>query len=199
MHTDTHTRLDQLKALLSGPSTLAAVAAHLENLPVSERVRQVQDLHSAQLEALWDVARAASPLTVGDVVPSNRAPFMPVRWLGRNSLPAVSLEERRFYRDQHGRVWGHHNQPIRALEMLVGPGYFAVTAHPENPEQVQVDYTKLPDTAPPGWPAITANDRGLSFFIFGNQHDALRRVCDGVVIGKGGKVDQLVALVRVED
>jgi hypothetical protein len=187
-----------LHQMLKGTPTLAAVAAHLEPLSVERRAQEAAQLGLGALVALWELASAAAPLAVSDVLPATREPFKPLHWAGKNSLPLFSHFEKRFYRDEAGRVWGYNHQAVALAGAVTGPGYFAVTPHRDNGDQVLVDYARLPERAPPGWPPITSNSRGLSYLVFHGLEDSLRRVCDGVVIGKANKAGQYFSLVRLE-
>jgi len=185
-----------LKLLMQGRPTLAAVAAALEPLSRAERAVQVRALPGRHLGELWTLAQAGGELHVGEVVPPTTDPFKVLIWAGKNSLPAFSIFEKRVFRDQAGRVWGYNHQSMSAF---TGPGYFSVVAHPERSGEVLFDYTRIPDTAPPGWPAIKSNARGISYLVYHQLKDEMRRVCSGVLIGKafkGGKdMGQYFALV----
>jgi hypothetical protein len=52
---------------------------------------------------------------------------------------------------------------------------------------VLVDYTRVPPSAPPGWPAVRGNERGLSRFVYGFMVDRLRRVSEHVTIGSAAR------------
>ncbi|MEW5850482.1 MAG: hypothetical protein AB2A00_16980 [Myxococcota bacterium] len=170
-----------LRELMRGRPTLAAVAAHLEALPRHARVHEIRALTANQVRDLWQLATAAAPLTVDDMAPASLPPFQAVSWQGRNSMPAFAVMEKRFFRDREGQVWGCN---VQGMEWATGPGYFALGPHPERQGELLIDYSRLPSLAPPGWPAITPNSRGLSFLVFHNLRDEMRRVCEGVVIGK---------------
>lgn len=184
-----------LRELMGGRPTLAAVAAHLEALPRAERKRELRNLTAHQVRELWQLASAAAPLAVEDMVPSSKAAFEGVSWQGRNSLPSFAVMEKRFFRDRDGVVWGYNHQDML---WLTGPGYFATVPHPDRPGEVLIDYARVPTLAPPGWPAITPNNRAGSFLVYHNLRDEMRRVCEGVIIGKatrGGKETGLAGAI----
>jgi hypothetical protein len=53
--------------------------------------------------------------------------------------------------------------------------------------EVLVDYNRVPDAHPDGWPAIRTNERGLSRFVYGFMIDTLRRVSEHVTIGSAAR------------
>ena len=75
---------------------------------------------------------------------------------------------------------------FQTLSPVTGPGYFVAQPSPERPE-VLIDYTKVPDANPPGWPDVRSNERGLSRFVYGFMVDTLRRVSEHVTIGSAAR------------
>ena len=50
-----------------------------------------------------------------------------------------------------------------------------------------VDYRRVPEAHPDGWPAIRRNEQGLSRFVYGFMVDTLRRVSEHVTIGSAAR------------
>ena len=115
--------------------------------------------------------------------------FAQVRHHGKNTLPAFTHFEKRFCRpkgaDPHKpeALYGFNFQ---TLSPLTGPGYFLAVEASGRPE-VLVDYNRVPEDQPEGWPAIRANERGLSRFVYGFMVDTLRRVSEHVTIGSAAR------------
>ena len=174
--------VESLTSLLRAPDvSCAALAAFLDGLDEPARVRAVRTLPGRALRRLWTVCANAAPLSLDEFVPPTLAEGETLIYAGKNSLPLFSIFEKRFARHR-GEIVGYNEGTTRPL---VGPGYFTVSAPPDRPREVLIDYERVPATAPAGWPAVKPNDRGLSALVFGHLHDYLRRVSNGVVIGIG--------------
>ncbi len=78
--------------------------------------------------------------------------------------------------------WGGHGIQVNAI----GPGYFLTVEASDRPE-ILVDYNRVPEDQPEGWPAIRANEQGLSRFVYGFMVDTLRRVSEHVTIGSAAR------------
>jgi hypothetical protein len=183
--------------MLQPTITPVALAGALDELPDVERVNAVVDLRRKELAALFEAAAGNRPLALTDLVPATVPPLTAVIHAGKNSLPMFTRFEKRFCRPPGGdELWGFNEQDLRAI---TGPGYFVV--HQED-QQLIVDYRRLPPEAPPGWPRIIPNSARLSRFIYNGTIDVLRRVSEGVVIGRayraGKPMDAWFALVRRE-
>jgi hypothetical protein len=128
-------------------------------------------------------------LRLADLVAPARAPLETVRHFGRNTLPAFTRFEKRFCRPPGqdpaapAELWGFNFQ---TLAPLTGPGYFVARADAPG-GVVLVDYTRVPASAPPGWPAPRRNEVGLSRFVYGFMVDRLRRVSEHVTIGSAAR------------
>jgi hypothetical protein len=72
------------------------------------------------------------------------------------------------------------------LAAITGPGYFVAVPN-EARNEVLVDYRRLPDDHPEGWPQIRSNEKGLSRFVYGFMVDTLRRVSEHVTIGSAAR------------
>jgi hypothetical protein len=175
-----------------------ALAGALDGLAPADRLSAVADLRRKELAALFEAAADNAALALTDLVPAATAPLVEVIHDGKNSLPMFTRFQKRFCRpagDDLGELWGYNEQDLRTV---TGPGYFVV--HHARPGQLVVDYRRLPPEAPPGWPRILPNSARLSRFIYDGTVDVLRRVSEGVAIGrafKGDKpMDAWFALVR---
>jgi len=173
----------------------AAVARHLDSLTHEARVFQTRALDRALFSPLFAAAASGAPVSLDDLVPPTAAPLAVRAFDGTNNLPAFRAFGKPMYRDRQGRVCGRNEQ---TWEGLTGPGYFSVRAH--GGREVLFDYTELPTETPVGWPAVTSNARGLSYFVFREMTDVVRRLARDVVIGRaqrGGKeLPQYFVLVR---
>ncbi len=154
----------------------------LDALNPRERVEQSRSLGPKDQRALWELCEGRSA-TLEQIVPKDRV-NQTVRHLGRNTLPAFKIFEKRFIRPQSNPelLWGYNEGPTRKL---VGPGYFVckVSDQPEIGEVV-VDYEVLPEEAPEGWPVIKPNEAGISRLVYAYMQDYLRRVSDHITIGR---------------
>jgi hypothetical protein len=102
-------------------------------------------------------------------------------WAGKNTMPLFSVFEKRFFRDRAGRIWGWNHQ---VMSPVTGPGYFLVRAHPDHADELLFDYTQLPREVPASLPPVKDNGAGFSYFVYRNLMDEMRRVCDGVIVGR---------------
>jgi hypothetical protein len=163
---------------------------------------QVLALGARELARLFDACADHAPLTLADLVPHTAAPFAEVIHDGKNSLFAFNRFQKRFCRppgEQVEELWGYNEQVLRRL---TGPGYFVV----HRPKagvgrgELAVDYRRLPSGKPSAWPPIASNSVRLSRFVYGASVDILRRVSEGVSIGRVYRderaMDAWFALVR---
>jgi hypothetical protein len=175
-------------ALLDRPDcTQPMLAAHLDGLDVESRVQQCRALGKRLQRRLWEVAADAPAFTLEDLIPSTETGT--VIWAGKNSLPLFTHFEKRFAR-QHGTVVGYNLSP--GIQWLSGPGYFTAVQAPERPKEILIDYTRVPETAPAGWPAVRSNASGTPKLIFGNMHDFCRRVSQTVAIGSATRLGKSI-------
>jgi hypothetical protein len=175
-----------------------ALAGALDSLDGADRLRAVAGLRRRELAALFEAAADNQPLRLTDLVPAEIPALTEVVHDGKNSLPMFTRFEKRFCRppgEDRGELWGYNEQDLRAV---TGPGYFVV--HQPQGSEVIVDYRRLPPQPPPGWPRILPNSARLSRFIYNGTIDILRRVSEGVAIGRaqraGKPMDAWFALVR---
>ena len=161
---------------------IESIAEELDQLSPEDRVVQSRSLGSKDQKKLWTLC-AGRVVTLEQIVPNDRI-GQTVRHLGRNTLPAFKIFEKRFMRASADQVelWGYNEGPTRKL---VGPGYF-VCCQSDQPEigSVVVDYEKQPPQAPEGWPEVKPNEAGVSRLVYAYMHDYLRKVSEHVTIGR---------------
>jgi hypothetical protein len=181
---------DELKARIAEtPVSPKTIAALLDGLDHAQRVLATRALGRRAQARLYRAVDGFLPLRLPDLVPPGRPDWSEVRHHGRNTLPAFTLFEKRFCRPRGadprrpGVLYGFNFQP---LSPLTGPGYFLTVEAADRPE-VLVDYNRVPDDHPGGWPAIRGNERGLSRFVYGFMIDTLRRVSEHVTIGSAAR------------
>ena len=182
----------------------SALAALFDELGPDMRAALVRRLGRGEQRDLYRKVEGSAPLSLVDLVPPNRAEQEEVRHLGLNTLPAFRVFEKRFARPpgedpaKPTRLSGYNYQ---TMSPVTGPGYFEAVDD-EDRAEVLVDYTRLPATVPPGWPAIRSNERGLARFVYGFMVDRLRRVSEHVTIGsasrKGRDLGSYFALTRAD-
>jgi hypothetical protein len=165
------------------------IAALLDALDHAARVAAVRTLGRAEQRALYRAVDGFRPLRLSDLVPARVGDFEPIRHFGRNTLPAFTLFEKRFCRplgadrEKPGELYGFNFQ---TLQQLTGPGYFVAHEDPRRPE-VWVDYTRLPESHPAGWPPVRSNEHGLARLVYGFMVDTLRGVSEHVTIGSAAR------------
>lgn len=181
-----------------------AIATLLDELGGELRPRVVRGLGPEAQKALYDKVAGFSAVSLVDLVPADRGDLEEVRHLGRNTLLAFRIFEKRFCRlpgnDPHtpDALAGYNFQ---ALLPLTGPGYF-VARNDAGKGEVLIDYRRLPASRPDDWPPIRSNERGLSRFVYGFMVDTLRRVSEHVTIGsaarKGRDINSFFVLCRAD-
>jgi len=179
-----------LKSMISDKGVNpGAIADLLDKLADALRPRVVRDLGRRDQQALYAKVEGFASLRLVDLVPPTRSDLEEVRHLGRNSLPAFKIFEKRFCRlpgspsDSPEALAGYNFQ---AMSPVTGPGYFMAREDAKTGE-ILVDYNRLPDQKPLGWPEIRSNERGLSRFVYGFMVDRLRRVSEHVTIGSAAR------------
>jgi len=184
---EAHTELSSMiRDTAIGP---AAIAVLLDGLADETRTPVVRSLGKSDQRALYSQVEGYAPLELKDLVPPTRADLEEVRHLGRNSLPAFRIFEKRFCRlsdsspEAPKELAGYNFQ---TLSPITGPGYFMAISD-DNTREVLVDYARLPNETPSGWPPVRSNEGGLSRFIYGFMVDRLRRVSEHVTIGSAAR------------
>jgi hypothetical protein len=194
---------DELLACLRGAAIDPEdVRTLFDGVSHAERVEAARALGRSEQRRLYAAVDGFMPLGLEDLVPPSAGDGATVRHHGKNTLPAFTHFEKRFCRpagqdrQKPDTLYGFNFQK---LEPLTGPGYFLAVEDPNRPE-VWVDYTRVPPSAPEGWPAVRVNERGLSRFVYGYMVDTLRRVSEHVTIGsaarKGRDMGSWFILVR---
>ncbi len=174
-----------LATLLDTPGIkLPELTDHLESLPHKYRVLQATELNKQQQTTLWDVAaNSGHKLDMNYVVPKDAQPLEFFPFEGKNSLPMFTRFQKVFYRLPDGSYGGYNNQ---ALAWFTGPGYYVAGMSGQNADEIEVDYLRVPDQKPSGWPAIVPNE-GFYGLVYGGTKDYLRWVSKDVVIGRATK------------
>lgn len=187
---DVRAATDEFDALARDSAAKAAtIADRLDSLAPPLRTAVVRGLSRRGQAALYEKVRGFAPVRLAELVPAERRDLETVRHLGRNTLPAFTLFEKRFCRlpgdapAAPARLAGWNFQ---AFARLTGPGYFIARADP-NGFEVLVDYRLLPPTRPADWPEIRSNERGVDRLVYGFMVDTLRRVARDVTIGSAAK------------
>ncbi len=167
----------------------SALATLLDDAEAGMRVALVRKLDRSTQRGLYRKVEGFEALSLVDLVPADRGDLEEVRHLGLNTLPAFRVFEKRFCRlpgvdtDRPETLAGYNFQ---TMSPVTGPGYF-VAVDDLDTREVLVDYRRLPETHPEGWPAIRSNERGLARFVYGFMVDRLRRVSKHVTIGAAAR------------
>ena len=187
--------------LRSSAFDLAEVARRLDQLSPEARLAQVQGLGRSAQAILHEAAKDARKCVLDDLVPAGCAEMTAVVHEGKNSLPMFSRFAKVFCRPKPWarELWGY-NRSGSLVQTTVGPGYFVAYEGPG--AEVLIDYTRVPDDAPPGWPRVLRNEARLGRFVYAGMVDALRAVSAHVSVGRAirhGKVqDNWFVLCRSE-
>ncbi len=179
-----------LVQLLDGRASAGEIERHLDGLAPARRLEEMLAVSGRRVGMLFDAVAGAAPVTIEELIPQSTKGTL--IYEGRNSLPLFSRFQKRFERLPGGQVVGYNHQ---TMSFVTGPGYFVVkepAASGDHKDELLFDYTENPPGEPAGWPAFSANDRGLSKLVYANMRDYCRRVARGIVVGKAYKlgVDQ---------
>ena len=168
---------------------LEALSGFLDSLEHTERVEAIRSAGRREQKNLWRAAEGFASVGLVDLVPETCAAGETVRHFGKNTLPAFTHFEKRFARPEGGDAGKPaelHGFNFQKLAPITGPGYFTATASGTRPE-VLIDYRRVPDAPPAGWPAVRGNEGGLSRLVYGFMVDTLRGVSEHVTIGSAAK------------
>lgn len=181
---------DELRRMLKESAiNLVDVSKYLDDLSNEERILAVRTLGRAEQKRLYEASDGFAQLRLIDLVPPNVPDFGVVRHYGKNTLPLFTEFEKRFCRapgidpNVPTELMGFNFQ---TMSPVTGPGYY-IAVEDDARGEVLVDYHRVPDSHPPGWPEIKPNDRGLSRLVYGFMVDTLRRVSEHVTIGSAAK------------
>ena len=172
---------NQLLQMLSGDPRFGALAALCDEYSEPERLTAIRTLGKPEMAKLYERAAGQPAVALSYLVPADAAPHTSVPWVGKNSLPVASAFTKVFTRVDGSEALVGRN--VGAMEWLIGPGYYSCIVRPGSPGEFLVDYTREPEVAPKGWPAVKKNSRGASYLVFHNMHDYLRPVGKNVAIG----------------
>lgn len=163
-----------------------------------DAIRQFTPRHQRRLFA----ACSGRSVSTTDIVPEDTAPLTEVIHEGQNTLPMFRAFQKRFCLpskehspDNRRVLWGYNHQTFSGI---TGPGYF-VAYDDSSTGEVVIDYRELPPEKPADWPPVIANNARLGRFVYAGMVDRLRKVADGVTIGRAYKAEPMnafFALVR---
>jgi hypothetical protein len=159
-----------------------AIACALDACTPAARLAAIRALPRQAQVLLYEAVADAPARHLDDLVPADHPPLTPVMHWGINSMPMARGFAKVMYRQHDGRVAGYNAQVWR---WLTGPGYFTVREQPG--AGLLIDYGRLPSEAPRGWPRIRSNRRGMSYFVYRDLQDTLRRVSEHVSIGQASR------------
>jgi hypothetical protein len=181
----------ELRALLSVQTPdPKAIERLLDRLSEAERIAATRALGGRALKKLWYAVEGFRSVSLSDLVPPNVPALTQVRHYGKNSQPAFTLFEKRFFRPEGQDP----NAPtelgganFQVIQLLTGPGYYVVRSSTTRPGEVVLDYRRVPVQKPAGWPRIVKNQWGRGAIFYGavDFGDTLRRVSEHVTIGSG--------------
>ena len=187
--------------LRSSVFDIADIGRTLDQLSPPARLLQIRSLGRAAQAILHEAAKSARKCVLDDLVPEGRGAMTAIVHEGKNSLPVFSRFAKVFCRPKPTarELWGY-NRSGALIQTSVGPGYFVAYEGPG--DEVLIDYTRQPEYAPPGWPALLPNEARLGRFVYAGMVDALRAVSTHVTVGRAirnGKVqDNWFVLCRVD-
>jgi hypothetical protein len=181
--------------LLRGPSPdIAAICAHLDALSPQLRLEETMALAGRYQALLYELAKGFRTVTLGDLAPDSTPPMTGVPNEGRNSLYLFTRFKKCFYRPDDPAVLGKElwgwNDSGALVNVTTGPGYYV--AYDKGEGEVLIDYTRLPPRPPAGGPRILENSSRLSYFVFNNTKDILRRVSEHVTIGRASRGEKIL-------
>lgn len=178
------TQAHDLKSLIDAGAGYPDISAYLDALSSDERLAQMLSITGSRVGRLYAAVAGGPAVTVDDWFPPATSEGQTVILEGRNSLPAFSRFQKRFYR-KGDVVVGYNHQ---TMSFVTGPGYFVATnGDATHPGELLFDYTLEPPFIPEGWPTYAPNSAGLSKLVYEHMKDYCRRVAKGVIIGEAFK------------
>lgn len=172
--------------------TPASVAKAFDSMTHAQRVAAIRATGRREQSRLWTAVDGFAPLSLLDIVPASTPTNQQVRHYGKNSLPLFREFEKRFVRPEGQdaahptELHGYNFQASAVATSFSGPGYFIAVDEPKRSE-VKVDYYRVPQSHPEGWPSIRSNERGGARLVYGFMVDTLRKVSEHVAIGRANK------------
>lgn len=196
------TTADEIIDLIDNrPIDIDAVDRAFDDADEDIRVAAIRRLKPPQQRRLF-AAASGRGVAIDELVPPDTDPLTEVIHEGQNTLPAFRSFQKRFCRpsrdhrpDNRAVLWGYNHQTFSGI---TGPGYFVAYDDTDTGEVI-IDYRELPPEKPPEWPKIIDNSARLGRFVYAGMVDRLRRICDGVTIGrayKGKPMNAFFSLVR---
>jgi len=176
-----------------GQIDIEGVAHQLDAMREDQRVAFVRALHKGDMMRLWDACRGRV-VSAADFVPDELGSRAEVLHQGKNSLPLFSRFQKRFAKgDRPEVVYGYNHNDFNWT--TAGPGYFIghIEVRARAGEQQDVfalDYYEVPPAGaalPLGWPKVRRNEIGLQCFIYARMVDYMRKVSEGLTIGRAWK------------
>jgi enoyl-CoA hydratase/carnithine racemase len=168
----------ELRALLAAQTPDAqAIERLLDRLKEPERIAATRSLDGRAQKKLWYAADGFRGLTLADIVPPNVPALTQVRHYGKNSQPAFTQFEKRFFRPEGqdprapSELGGANFQVI---QLLTGPGYYTAHNSTSRPGEVVLDYRRVPVQKPADWPRIVKNQWGRGAIFYGSIDLATR-------------------------
>ena len=174
--------------LVNSNTQYTDIKGQLNELTHSNQLMIMRSLSPKLQRMLWTLCEGQEA-DLNDLVPSSTPTGQPVRHYGKNTLPVLSLFEKRFMRTEDGAIWGYNEGKTRPI---IGPGYFICRETNDSDfasEHIVIDYEQLPpldasECRLANWPQIQSNRAGLSRFVYAHMHDYMRKVSDYVLIGR---------------
>lgn len=186
--------------LLEPKVDLPRLSEILDDLGHEGRIHTVGTWSKAQFKAVYEAAKGFRPIDLDFVVPPSVGRLVEVIHDGRNTLPLFAKFQKRFARtdDSDRPVAGYNDHSMHAF---TGPGYFSVTiGGGEHEGELVFDYTNVPRTKAPSWPAIRKNEWGIAGIVNGGMFDYVRGLSSHVSIGtafkRGRHRNEWFAIVR---
>ena len=174
-----------LENLILEGKTIEDIASWLNEQTPEERLLSTRALNKKTQKKLYILAINSEPLTLDYFAPQSQDKTEIIHD-GKNSLPVFTIFQKRFCRQEDGKIVGYnHGSTMK----LIGPGYFVAKDTAGNKDwedkgSVVIDYYEVPETKPiDSWPEIKGNGQGLQKLVYYHMHDFMRKVSDHVSIG----------------
>jgi hypothetical protein len=192
--------VNKLQELLATkPIDMAAVGDRLDSLSHEERIAEVRSLGLRLQRDLFNAADG-NAIDLEHFVPRKVPNQHFVKHYGKNSLPVFTTFEKHFARPmEDAKEWWGFNESGEFVKTVIGPGWF-ITRKGDKEGEVDIDYYRIPGRRLEGGPPLKENTSGLSYFVYGNMVDVMRKVSDHVSVGNaiknGSRTDNYFVLCR---